>query len=66
MSSLRVIKPKAMKNDKGREGVHKIGKISRRRLWMAPNLQFCVTQFFSSPKIRVMRDPLHMILYSWH
>ena len=36
MSPLRVIKPKAMKNDKGRDGGHKIGKMGRRRLWMAP------------------------------
>ena len=45
MSPLRVIKPKAMKNNKGREGGHKIGKISRRRLWMAPNLFLEKTQF---------------------
>ena len=31
-----VIKPKAMKDDKGREGGHKIGKMGRRRLWMSP------------------------------
>ena len=36
MSPLGVIKPKAMKNDKGREGGHKFGKMCRRRLWMAP------------------------------
>ena len=36
MSALGVIKPKAMKNDKGREGGHKFGKMGRRRLWMAP------------------------------
>ena len=31
---LRVIKPKAMKNDKGREGGLKIGKMGHRPLWM--------------------------------
>ena len=31
MSPLRVIKLKAMKNDKGREGGHKIGKMGRHR-----------------------------------
>ena len=36
MSPLGVIKPKAMKNDKGREGGHKIAKMGRRRLWMTP------------------------------
>ena len=36
MSPLRVIKPKTMKTDKGREAGHKIGKMSRRRLWIAP------------------------------
>ena len=36
MSPLGVIKPKAMKNDKGREGGHKFLKMGRRRLWMAP------------------------------
>ena len=36
MSPIRVPKPKAMKNDKGREGGHKIGEMGRRRLWMAP------------------------------
>ena len=35
MSPLGVIKPKAMKNDKGREGDLKIVKMSRRCLWMA-------------------------------
>ena len=35
-SSIRVIKPKEMKNDKGRVGGPKIGKMGRRRLWMAP------------------------------
>ena len=34
--SLKVIQPKAMKADKGREGGHKIGKMGRRRLWMTP------------------------------
>ena len=38
MSPLGVIKPKAMKNNKGREGGHKFGKLGRRRLWMAPYL----------------------------
>jgi hypothetical protein len=36
MSPFRVIKPKTMKNDMGREGGHKFGKMARRRLWMAP------------------------------
>jgi hypothetical protein len=39
ISPLRVIKPKAMKNDKGREGGRggqKIEKMGLRRLWMAP------------------------------
>ena len=35
-SPLGVIKQKEMKNDKGREGGSKIGKMGRRRLWMAP------------------------------
>ena len=39
MSPFRVIKPKAMKNDKGREGGHKFGKLGQRRLWMAPKLR---------------------------
>ena len=34
-SPLGVIKQKEMKNDKGREGGPKIGKMGRRRLWMA-------------------------------
>ena len=38
MSPLRVIEPKTMKPDKGREGGHKIRKMSRRRFWMAPNI----------------------------
>ena len=29
-----------MKNDKGREGGPKIGKMSRRRLWMAPKKEY--------------------------
>ena len=37
MSPLGVIKPKAMKNDKGREGGHKFGKMGRHRLRVAPN-----------------------------
>jgi hypothetical protein len=40
MSPLGVIKPKAMKNDKGREGGHKFGKMGQRRLWMAPKVTF--------------------------
>jgi hypothetical protein len=36
-SPLGVIKPKAMKDDKGREGGHKIGKMGRHCLWTAPN-----------------------------
>ena len=37
-SPLGVIKPKEMKNDKGRRGGgHKIGKMGRSRLWMTPN-----------------------------
>ena len=36
MSPLRVIEPKTMKPDKGREGGHKIRKMGRRRLWMSP------------------------------
>ena len=39
MSPLGVIKPKAMVNDKVREGGHKIGKMGRHRLWMAPWLK---------------------------
>jgi hypothetical protein len=35
-SPLGVIKQKEMKNNKGREGGPKIGKIGRHRLWMAP------------------------------
>ena len=38
MSPLGLIKPKAMKNDKGREGDNKFGKMGRCCLWMAPNL----------------------------
>ena len=38
VSLLRVIKPKAMKNDMGGGG-HIIGKMGRRHLWMAPNSQ---------------------------
>jgi hypothetical protein len=34
-SPLGVTKQKEMKNDKGREGGPKIGKMGRRRLWMA-------------------------------
>ena len=37
ISLIGVINPKAMKDDKGREGGgHNIGKMGRRRLWMAP------------------------------
>ena len=36
MSPFRVIKPKTMKNDMGREGGDKIGKMGRRRLWTPP------------------------------
>ena len=37
MSPLGVIKPKTIKNNKGRERGHKFGKVGRHRLWMAPN-----------------------------
>ena len=37
MSFFGVIKPKAIKNDKGRrKGGHKDGKMGQHRLWMAP------------------------------
>ena len=35
-STLGFIKPKAIKDDKGREGGHKIGKMGQHRLWMEP------------------------------
>jgi hypothetical protein len=35
-NTLGVMELKAMKNDKGREGGHKIGEMGRRRLWKAP------------------------------
>ena len=34
---LGIIKQKEMKNDKGRKGGPKIGKMGRRHLWMVPN-----------------------------
>ena len=36
MSPLRANLSKEMKNDKGREGGHKIRKMGQYRLWMAP------------------------------
>ena len=66
MSPLGVIKPKAMKNDKGSEGGHKFGKMGRRRLWMAPKvfskinimsssnlgrIKFCNSELFLQPQM---------------
>ena len=47
MSPLRVIKPKTMKNDKGREGGHKIRKMGQHHLWMAPKVCIMHVQTFN-------------------
>ena len=47
----RLIKPKAMKNNKGREGGggHKIGNMGRRRLWMTLYCPDCS----NGPKLQI-------------
>jgi hypothetical protein len=52
--SFKVIQPEAIKADKGREGGPKIGKMGRRRLWMAPYINQ-VSEMLKSGLVKITK-----------